>query len=63
MRGERRQYELGIGEGEVVGPNYILSEHVRASLKKGDENRNINFIKNRVLCDVTTFGLVKSGFS
>jgi len=34
MRGERRQYELWMWEGEVVGKNYILSEHVRVNLKK-----------------------------
>jgi len=34
MGGERRQYELWMWEGEVVGQNYVLSGHVRASLKK-----------------------------
>lgn len=53
----------GWWKGEFVGPKYILSERVRASLKKGDENTYIICIKNRVLCDGTPFGLVKSDFS
>jgi len=35
----------------------------KGEFEKDDENRNMICIKNRVLCNVTPFGLVKSGFS
>jgi len=63
VRGERRQYELGMEGGGGCWAKLYFIRTCKGEFKKGDENTHIICIKNKVLCDVTPFGLVKSGFS
>jgi len=66
MRGERRQYELGMveGGGELLDQIIVYQNRTcKGEFEKDDENRNMICIKQRFLSNVTPFGLVKSGFS